>query len=189
MASLGDTSVGFAVRSSLTQRQMSEYYHEALADTIVRRLSELHVEEKHRANINARTNNHASPSAAFLATDANIPKLNKDTIKNARRSCAICGKTGHIQRSSASPTSSHPAPRRLVGRRWAPLSTISTTLYLLARNPRRRATAAATKPPSPPPLLPLAPSRHHPRGHQNAGSIAGLSRYARSMRAPRRRSQ
>ena len=45
-----------------------------------------------------------------------------------------------IRRSSASPTSSHPAPRRLVGRRWAPLSTISTsTLYLLARNRRYEA--------------------------------------------------
>ena len=85
------------MRSSLTQRQMREYDHEALADTIVRRLSELSVEEKHRAHINAWTNNRASPSAAFLATDANIPKLNKDPIKNARPSCAICGNAGHTE--------------------------------------------------------------------------------------------
>jgi hypothetical protein len=71
---------------------MREYDHEALADTIVRRLSELSVEEKHRAHINAWTNNRASPSEAFLATDANIPKLNKDTIKNARRSWQYAGK-------------------------------------------------------------------------------------------------
>ena len=41
------------MRSSLTNRQMSEYDHEGLADAIVRRLSELYVEEKkHRAHIN-----------------------------------------------------------------------------------------------------------------------------------------
>ena len=76
---------------------MSEYDHVALTDAIVRRLSELYVEEKHRAHINAHSGNRASPAAAFLATDANIPKLNKDPIKNAKPSCAICGKTGHIE--------------------------------------------------------------------------------------------
>lgn len=75
---------------------MSEYDHVALTDAIVRRLSELYVEEKHRAHINAHSGNRASPAAAFLATDANIPKLNKDPIKNSKPSCAsaICGKTG-----------------------------------------------------------------------------------------------
>ena len=67
LASLGDKSLGFAVRSSLTPRQMSEYDHEALGDAIVRRLSELYVEEKHRAHINTRSSSRASPSAA-LAT-------------------------------------------------------------------------------------------------------------------------
>ena len=40
LASLGDKSIGFTVRSSLTQWQMNEYDHESLADAIVRRLSE-----------------------------------------------------------------------------------------------------------------------------------------------------
>ena len=76
LASLGDNkSLGFAVRSSLTPRQMSEYDHEALEDAIVRRLSELYVEEKHRAHINARSGSRASPSAAFLATDADKPDI------------------------------------------------------------------------------------------------------------------
>ena len=98
MASLGDRSLGFAVRSSLTHRQMSEYDHEGLADAIVRRLSELYVEEKkHRAHINQRGGRRASPAAAFLATSADILKIDKDPIKNARPSCAICGKTGHTE--------------------------------------------------------------------------------------------
>ena len=41
LASLGDKSIGFAVRSSLTQQQMNDYDHESLVDSIVRRLSEL----------------------------------------------------------------------------------------------------------------------------------------------------
>ena len=76
---------------------MSEYDHEALGNAVVRKLSELYVEEKHRAHINARSGNRASPSAAFLATDADIPKLNKDPVKNIRPSCRICGKTGHSE--------------------------------------------------------------------------------------------
>ena len=72
---------------------MSEYDHEALGNAVVRKLSELYVEEKHRAHINARSGNRASPSAAFLATDAGIPKLNKDPVQNIRPSCRICGKT------------------------------------------------------------------------------------------------
>ena len=59
----------------MTPRQMSEYDHEALEDAIVRRLSELYVEEKHRAHINARSGSRASPSAAFLATDADKPDI------------------------------------------------------------------------------------------------------------------
>ena len=94
LASLGDKSIGFAVRSSLTQRQMSEYDHESLADAIVRRLSELFVEEKHRAHINQRSGRRASPAAAFLATGADIPsKTNKDPVKIIR----LCGKTGHAE--------------------------------------------------------------------------------------------
>ena len=54
LASLGDKSLGFAVRSLLTPQQMTEYDHEALGDAMVRRLSELYVEERHRAHINAR---------------------------------------------------------------------------------------------------------------------------------------
>ena len=69
-------------------RQMSEYDREALGDAIVRRLSELYKEEKYRAHINARSRSRASPSAAFLATDADIPKLNKDPVKNIRPSSA-----------------------------------------------------------------------------------------------------
>ena len=76
---------------------MSEYDHEALGDAIVRRLSELYVEEKHRAHINTRGGSRASPSAAFLATDADIPNLKKDPVKNMRPSCRICGKTGHSE--------------------------------------------------------------------------------------------
>ena len=52
LASLDDKSLGFAVRSSLTPRQMIEYDHDALGNAIVRRLSELYVEERHRAHIN-----------------------------------------------------------------------------------------------------------------------------------------
>ena len=100
LASLGDNSLGFAVRSSLTPRQMSEYDHEALGDAIVRRLSELYAEGKHRAHINTRSSSHASPSTAFLATgDADIPKLNKDPVKNVRPACSVCGKTGHSESS------------------------------------------------------------------------------------------
>ena len=97
LASLGDKSIGFAVRSSLTQQQMNDYDHESLADSIVRRLSELFVEEKHRAHINQRDGRRASPAAAFLATDADNSKINKDPTKNARPSCAVCGKTGHTE--------------------------------------------------------------------------------------------
>jgi hypothetical protein len=97
LASLGDKKLGFAVRSSLTPRQMSEYDHEALRDAIVRRLPKLYVEEKHRAHINARGGSRASPSAAFLATDANVPNLKKDPVKNMRPSCRICGKTSHSE--------------------------------------------------------------------------------------------
>ena len=69
----------------MTPRQMSEYDHEALGDAIVRRLSELYVEGKHRAHINTRSSSRASPSAAFLATgDADIPKLNKDAQQGLR---------------------------------------------------------------------------------------------------------
>ena len=58
---------------------MSEYDHEALGDAIVRRLSELYVWRRSTVHtINTRTGSRASPSAAFLATDADIPKLNKD---------------------------------------------------------------------------------------------------------------
>ena len=91
---LGDKSIGFAVRSSLTQQQMNEYDHECLADLIVRRLSELFVEEKDRAHINQRDGKRASPAAAFPATNS---KTNKDPTKNARPSCAVCGKTGHAE--------------------------------------------------------------------------------------------
>jgi len=82
LASLGDKSLGFAVRSLLTPQQMTEYDHEALGDAMVRRLSELYVEERHRAHINARGGSRASPSAAFLANaaDADVPKLNKDPV-------------------------------------------------------------------------------------------------------------
>ena len=66
LASLGDKSLGFAMRSSLTPRQMSDYDHQALGDAVVQRLSELYVEEKQRAHINARSGNRASPSAAFI---------------------------------------------------------------------------------------------------------------------------
>ena len=76
---------------------MSEYDHEALGDAIVRRLSELYVEGKHRAHINTRGGSRASPSAAFLATDADFPNLKKDPVKNMRPSCRICGKTGHSE--------------------------------------------------------------------------------------------
>ena len=97
LASLGDKSLGFAVRGLLTLRQMSDYDHEALGDAVVQRLSELYVEEKQRAHINARSGNRASPSTAFLATDADVPKLNKDPVKNIRPSCRVCGKTGHSE--------------------------------------------------------------------------------------------
>ena len=63
----------------------------------MRRLSELFVEEKHRAHINQRDGRRASPAAAFLATDADNSKINKDPTKNARPSCAVCGKTGHTE--------------------------------------------------------------------------------------------
>ena len=99
LASLGYESIGFAVRSSLTQRQMITNTTTSLADAIVRRLSELFVEEqeKHRAHINQRDGRRASPAAAFLATDADNSKINKDPTKNARPSCAVCGKTGHTE--------------------------------------------------------------------------------------------
>ena len=64
-------------------------------DAIVRRLSELCVEERHRAHINARSGSRASPAATFLATDADIPQFRKDPTKNMRPSCEIRGKTGH----------------------------------------------------------------------------------------------
>ena len=99
LASLGDKSLGFAVRGLLTLRQMSDYDHEALGDAVVQRLSELYVEEKQRAHINARSGNRASPSAAFFATDADVPKLNKDPVKNIRPACRVCGKTGHSESS------------------------------------------------------------------------------------------
>ena len=70
------------MRSLLTPQQMTEYDHEALWDAMVRRLSELYLEERHRAHINARGGSRASPSAAFLANaaDADVPKLNKDPV-------------------------------------------------------------------------------------------------------------
>jgi len=76
LASLGDKSLGFAVRSSLTPRQMIEYDHDALGNAIVRRLSELYVEERHRAHINARGGSRASPSAAFLAKSLLVLNFN-----------------------------------------------------------------------------------------------------------------
>ena len=82
------------MRSSLTQQQMNDYDHESLVDSIVRRLSELFVEEKHRSHINQRDGRRASPAAAFLATNS---KASKDPAKNARPSCAVCGKAGHTE--------------------------------------------------------------------------------------------
>ena len=101
LASLGDKSLGFAVRSLLTPQQMTEFDHEALGDAMVRRLSELYVEERHRAHINARGGSRASPSAAFLANaaDADVPKLNKDPVKNVRPACSVCGKGNHTESS------------------------------------------------------------------------------------------
>ena len=52
------------------------------------------MEEKHRAHIYQRDGKRTSPSAAFLATNS---KANKDLTKNARPSCAVCGKTGHAE--------------------------------------------------------------------------------------------
>jgi len=80
---------------------MSDYDHDALGNAIVRRLSELYVEERHRAHINARGGSRASPSAAFLANAANadVPKLNKDPVKNVRPACSVCGKGNHTESS------------------------------------------------------------------------------------------
>merc|ERR1719446_1026537 len=40
-------------------------------------------------------------AAAFLANaaDTDIPKLNKDPVKNMRPACSVCGKTGHSESS------------------------------------------------------------------------------------------
>ena len=167
------------MRSSLTQRQMREYDHEALADTIVRRLSELSVEEKHRAHINAWTNNRASPSAAFLATDANIPKLNKDPIKNARPSCAICGNAGHTE-EQCFPNELASCPKAISR---AP---VGTPLYHKHQHP----ISVGSQPPlrSRQALLRLCRSR--PRGIILAAiktrGRASLGGYASSMRTPHR---
>ena len=145
LASLGDKSLGFAVRSSLTPRQMSEYDHDALGDAIVRRLSELYVEERHRASINARSGSRASPAAAFLAADADIPKLRKDPTKNMRPSCSICVKTGHSESACfhnenatcAAAISRAPARSYLMGPRSSCPTKCWSTTTTTARTRRR----------------------------------------------------
>ena len=52
------------------------------------------------------------PHSSVLATDADIPKLNKDPVKSIRPSCRMCGKNGHSE-SACSHNEGATCPQRL----------------------------------------------------------------------------
>ena len=111
LASLGDKSIGFAVRSSLTQQQMNNYDHESLATrSCADSLSFLWKRSTGRTLTNV-TVDALLPPQLFSRLTQTIPRSTR-TLPRTRDHPVRCAVKRAIPKISASTTSLLRAPRR-----------------------------------------------------------------------------